>query len=222
MTTATMPNPATATAAGVYAQYGCGLCAPDGWLNFDASPTLRLQRVWGVGRVVPGPRFPANARYGDIVKGLPLPDASCAGVYCSHTLEHLSYEDGRAALRNSLRLLRPGGTFRFVLPDLRMMAEHYVASRGDPEAAVRFMQGTLLGEQRRRRGVGGLVRAWVGNADHRWMWDYESMAHELRRVGFADVRRAAFGDSADPMFARVEEAGRWEDALGVECRRPQA
>ncbi|MCI5142460.1 MAG: methyltransferase type 11, partial [Candidatus Electrothrix sp. ATG1] len=28
-----------------FIHYGCGLSAPESWLNFDASPTLRLQRI---------------------------------------------------------------------------------------------------------------------------------------------------------------------------------
>ena len=80
----------------LYVQYGCGLSAPKEWVNFDVSPTLRLQKIPVVGnwlkkssKVV----FPSNVLYGDIVKGLPVADNSCDGVYCSHTLEHLSLED---------------------------------------------------------------------------------------------------------------------------------
>ena len=214
-------RPAGSATAGLYVQYGCGLCAPAGWANFDVSPTLRLQRLPLVGKVVPGPKFPPDARYGDVVKGLPVPDASVDAAYCSHTLEHLSLDDARTALRNTLRVLKPGGTFRFVLPDLRFLAEQYVASRS-PDAAIAFMEGSYLGERRRPRGLGGLARAWVGNSDHRWMWDYESMERELVRAGFAAVRRAACGDSPDPMFAAVEDPARWENCLGVDCRRPAA
>ena len=28
-----------------YVQYGCGFSAPEQWLNFDASPTLRFERL---------------------------------------------------------------------------------------------------------------------------------------------------------------------------------
>ena len=219
MTETPPPQSASPTAAvGTYVQYGCGLCAPAGWINFDVSPTLRLQKVPLMGKVIPGPKFPENAQYGDIVRGLPVPDASCTAVYCSHTLEHLSFEDAKLALRNSLRILQPGGTFRFVLPDLRYMAEKYLASRS-PDAANAFLGETLLGQSRRVRGLTGLARAWIGNADHRWMWDYESMSHELAAAGFVDIRRAQAGDSGDPMFDRVEDPDRWTNSLGVNCRR---
>src|SRR5688500_9781215 len=116
--------------SGQYVQYGCGLCAPEGWLNFDASPTLRIQRVPGLGLIGRkfGPVFPPQVRYGAICRGLPVAEKSCDGVYCSHVLAHLSLEDCRAALKNTYRILRPGGTFRLVLPDLRVTVEEYLAS----------------------------------------------------------------------------------------------
>jgi hypothetical protein len=36
-----------------FTQFGCGLCAPPTWLNFDASPAMRLQRLPAIGNLVP-------------------------------------------------------------------------------------------------------------------------------------------------------------------------
>jgi len=84
---------------------------PRDGLNFDASPTLRVQRLPLAGflRVPGGPVFPANVRYGDIVKGLPVEATSCRAVYCSHVLEHLSLSDFRLALANTKAVLAEGG-----------------------------------------------------------------------------------------------------------------
>ena len=30
----------------IYVQYGCGLCAPKEWVNFDVSPTLRKKNSY--------------------------------------------------------------------------------------------------------------------------------------------------------------------------------
>jgi hypothetical protein len=205
----------------LYVQYGCGLCAPTGWENFDVSPTLRLQKIPLLGRLLTraGPTFPKNVRYGDIVRGLPISAGSCAVIYCSHVLEHLSLADFRTALRRTLEYLRPGGVFRFVLPDLEKLAGDYVSS-SDVRASITFMQETYLGHLTRQRGVGGALRAWLGNSEHLWMWDFKAMSAELVESGFGDIRRAQFGDSADPRFREVEDPGRWHGQLGVECRRP--
>ena len=56
--------------SGLYVQYGCGFSAPEGWKNFDASPTLQFERLPVIGRLFTknASRFPENVRYGDIVK----------------------------------------------------------------------------------------------------------------------------------------------------------
>ena len=204
-----------------YAQYGCGLCAPPDWRNFDTSPTLRLQKLPLIGRRVRNlgnEPFPKNVEFGDIVRGLPLSAGSCKAVYCSHVLEHLALDDFRVALKNTHSYLEEGGVFRFALPDLEKLAKDYLAS-DSPDAAATFMEETYLGKKTRTRGFNGFVRQYVGNSAHLWMWDYKGMAAELGRAGFRQIRRAEFGDSNDTHFAEVEELHRWQDCLGMECTK---
>src|SRR5437870_12219189 len=113
---------------GYRVQYGCGLNAPLGWKNFDASPTLRFERLPLLGRQYTKNerRFPDNIEYGDIVKGIPLPKHSCEAIYASHVLEHLSLRDFRVALGNTYDLLADGGVFRAVIPDLEILARRYL------------------------------------------------------------------------------------------------
>ena len=209
---------------GYYLQYGCGWDAPDGWLNFDASPTLRMERIPAVGKALSAllkrnaAPFPDNVRYGDIVKGLPIAEQSCRGIYCSHVLEHLPLDDFRIALGNTRRLLKSGGIFRLVLPDLAFYIREY-QSVSSPTAALDFMRSSGLGEQHRNRGIMGLTQEILGTSRHRWMWDYPSIEAELRRAEFACIRPAELGDSADPKFSEVERLERWENCLGVECKR---
>jgi len=203
-----------------YVQFGCGWSAPDGWLNFDASPTLRFERLPVVGRLYTrnAKRFPANVIYGDIVRGLPLTENSCQGMYCSHVLEHLALGDLDRALKNVHRYLKPGGTFRIVVPDLAHLARTYVDSR-DPLAAHRFMEETYLGMKERPRGVAGFLRTWLGNSAHLWMWDEPALGARLANHGFREVRRAAFSDAEDVRFREVEDAGRFAGALAMQCRK---
>ncbi|MCL1926176.1 MAG: methyltransferase domain-containing protein [Syntrophorhabdaceae bacterium] len=203
---------------GLYVQYGCGWCTPEEWLNFDASPTLRLEKIPGIGRFIkrnPKP-FPPNVRYGDILLGLPVNPNSCKGVYCSHVLEHFSHEDLKIALRNTHALLAEEGRFRFVLPDLRYYAVRYMDDYS-AVSACEFMKGTGLGQWRRGKKLGEFLAEWLGNTRHRWMWDFASMQAELADAGFRNIRKAFFNDSEDPMFLRVEEKERWENCLGFEC-----
>lgn len=154
-----------------YVQYGCAWCAPATWTNFDSSPTLRFERLPIIGRFYTknGKRFPENVRYGDIVRGLPIAQGSCRGVYCSHVLEHLALDDFHVALKNTYSYLEPGGVFRFVLPDLEQLARAYLNDQ-DSEAALRFIQDTYLGTKHRARGLQGMVVHSLGNSAHMWLW----------------------------------------------------
>lgn len=203
-------------------QIGAGLDGPPSWTNVDASPTLRLQRLPVVGGVLKHmvkPSFSPSVVYGDVVRGLRLPSGSVRVVYSSHVLEHLAFDDLLVALVEIHRVLAPGGVFRSVLPDLDCDVQRFLRTDTEDRASE-FMRATLLGLERRERGAGSAFRAWLGNSRHLWMWDYRSMAHRLAQAGFADVRQARFGDSADPSFAEVEKPERWDDAFGFECRKP--
>lgn len=202
-----------------YIHFGCGFCAPKSWRNFDASLTARFERIPIIGKLYTKnkSRFPENVEYGNIVKGLPIQRSTATLVYCSHILEHLSREDFRKALKNVYSLLKEEGIFRFVLPDLEYLAREYI-NDFQPDAALKFMKNTRLGQEK-RLGLKGIIFAWLGNNQHLWMWDYRSIAQELKSAGFRDIRRAQLGDFSNELFNEVEGKGQWEKCIGVECRK---
>lgn len=205
-----------------YVQYGCGWSAPKEWTNFDSSLTLQWERIPLLGRYTKNShRFPPNVRPGDIVRGLPIPEDSCQGIYACHVLEHLTLEDFRKALQNTHALLRRGGIFRLVLPDLESSAREYLMrlGRGDPSANAFFLRETTLGCEQRERGLIGLVRRLLNTSTHLWMWDEIALTQALQEQGFVRIRRCSFGDCEDSMFSLVEERGRFENAVAMEARR---
>jgi len=211
--------------ADFYVQYGCGTSAPSGWLNFDASPRLRLESVPGVRRLM-GARalFPPSVQYGDIIAGLPLKAGSAKGLFCSHVLEHLFRDDVPVALRNSFNVLRPGGIFRLVVPDLGWRTDQYISNRGDPDAAEVLHHQLHLRPRERANGVVGKARAAFGLSMHQWMYDEPLLTKLLAEAGFVSIRRASFGDCEDPYFALVEEERRFVDdghpELALQCYKP--
>lgn len=205
-----------------YVQYGCGLSAPKEWINFDVSPTLRIQKMPILGTLLKNrlnTNFPSNVLYGNIIEGLPIAPNSCDGLYCSHTLEHLSLMDFRKALANSFAILKEGGTFRCIVPDLEHAARLYISEldKGSATASVVFMESTLLGVKNRPRGIKGLIRSFFGNSNHLWMWDFTSLSKELQNACFSQIRACKFNDCKDDMFKHVESAGRFEHAVAIEC-----
>lgn len=209
--------------ANLNVHYGCGVTAPDNWLNFDATPTLRIQKIPFIGKLLAqglkNLTFPDNIAYGDIIKGLPVPDNSCKAVYCSHVLEHLSRNDCVTAIQNTYRLLQHGGIFRCVLPDLEKYVQTYLQHKqaGNKAAADIFMETSCLGYYERSKDFKSRLIQAYGNSSHLWMWDEVSLKEVLTKVGFTSIRRCEMGDSIDPVFNTIEDPTRFVDHLAFEC-----
>jgi predicted SAM-dependent methyltransferase len=65
-----------------------------------------------------------NADYRCDVRALPFANESFDIAYSSHTLEHFPREGVSAVLDEWLRILKPGGELRLVVPDLAFAAKH--------------------------------------------------------------------------------------------------
>ncbi len=133
---------------------GCGetySVAPE-WLNIDVR---RLRSA------------PSNMAQYQLGLGIPFADQSFDGVYHSHILEHFPREHALPFLRECLRVLRPGGVLRVVVPNLEGLLRQYAstldeARGGKPGAESRllWMQVELLDQLTRNRSGGLMGPAW--------------------------------------------------------------
>src|SRR5271169_5830573 len=100
---------------------GCGRHTKPGWVNID---------IWPNPQEAPSEKDVTTINY-DLTRGLPLADNTCAEIYSSHFLEHLSAFEGAHLLGDCYRVLRQGGRLRTCLPDFSRLAHAYV--NGDAE-----------------------------------------------------------------------------------------
>lgn len=179
---------------------GCGDVTPDGWLNVDAAlgarlaklpPLRRLLRALGAFRLDWSPDILIH----DLRRPFPWPDASAEAIYSSHTLEHLTREQGQRFLRECARVLVPGGVVRIMVPDLGVLLSDYEKGA---------FPATELVE---RLGVGyehpsdGRLKALVApyfRHPHRCMYDAESLLDAMRNAGL-EARVHA------PFLSRIED-----------------
>src|SRR3989304_3714321 len=126
---------------------GCGLAVVPGWVNVDGSlnalvATLPpfLHRL--AYRLTGANRYYSEIEYcrllsehhfvhHDLTYGLPLSDGVADFVYSSHFLEHLSRKDAVQLLRESYRILKPGGTLRISVPDLEYAVLLYTVGKNE-------------------------------------------------------------------------------------------
>ena len=65
-----------------------------------------------------GDKFPKEVIYGDITKKPLCQPGEADNIFCSHTLEHMAFEEMKTALSNIYTMLKPGGCFRLIVPSL--------------------------------------------------------------------------------------------------------
>ena len=145
---------------------GCGPQARSGWTNVD----IELN---------PGVDFVLDVR-----RGLPFRDATY--IYAEHFLEHLSYDEGIAFLRECRRVLRADGVLRLSTPNLEWV--WLTQYRQNGTVADCF-------------AINKAFRGW----GHQFLYNYDALTTTLRAVGFADIQQCRYGESADPALQNLEQ-----------------
>lgn len=99
-------------------------------------------------------------------------DCSIPHIYASHMLEYLDDAEAMTMLRESHRVLVPGGTIQIAVPDFEAIAEVY------KQTGV-VLIGPLFG--RMKKG-----REWIY---HKTAFDFRRLRDALLMAGFGSIRK---------------------------------
>ena len=174
---------------------GCGRTPTKGWRNFDNSYSVRLGKIPFLPLLLfkSGLLLPAQYDYlqftrehdiefADILKGLPLGNATAEVLYSSHVLEHLDQNEVEVYLREARRVLCPGGILRLVVPDLKMIISKY----NENHDADAFVSEIYLSQLRPRTFTQRIRAIVVGSRIHQWAYDGNSLSDLLLKNGFTE------------------------------------
>jgi predicted SAM-dependent methyltransferase len=194
---------------------GCGTSGIAGWCNIDNSPTVLLSRI-PLGRWLFGtPAWPPDVHRIDAVHGIPFPDSTVSYIYSSHMLQGLIYEDSLLLIKESFRVLRPGGVLRIAVPDLARMIEDYL-SDNDVLASHKLMRrlsfksSAMRDLLRKRRGY---------QQSYRQLFDRRSLKHLFNEGGFQNPEVCGFRESRIPEIDAIELQQRRKESLYVEASK---
>lgn len=163
---------------------GCGSKIKKAWINIDLSPQADISL--------------------DVREPLPFLENSCSIIYSEHFLEHLDYpEHVDSFLTECYRILEPEGLFSVGVPDTewpiaeynRQMSEGYfeiAKERWHPEWCQTEMEH--------------INYHFRQNDEHRFAYDFKTLAHALSRAGFQKIKRREFDpdlDSEDRKFGTL-------------------
>jgi predicted SAM-dependent methyltransferase len=153
---------------------GCGPNCKPGWINIDifdshADLSLDLRERW------------------------PFADASVSHVYSEHVFEHFELPDEVPHfLSEARRVLRPDGIFDVGVPDTEWPLDAY----RDPDNPYWQLAKTTHPAWCETR-MDHINYHFRQGREHKYAWDYETLARALQKSGFTEVTRREFDPALD-------------------------
>jgi len=174
--------------------WGCGEHLGQGWINSDVKGEAGVDLV------------------ADIRRGLPLAADSVDCAASIHALPELSWPEQIPALGELLRVLRPDGALRLVLPDFDRAIDAYRGGDDDyfevPPEEARSPGGRFLAHS-----------LWFGYT--RTLFTADHVAELLTTAGFDRVEVCPFGRTASPFGSIVALDNRPRESMCIEARKPR-
>jgi predicted SAM-dependent methyltransferase len=130
--------------------------------------------------------------YWDLRRGLPFANNTVSRIYSSHLFEHLTFADGQRLMVESLRALRPQGSFSICVPNAALYISSYVERSTLP--GDYFGWGPAFNSTTPIDAVNYIAYM---DGHHKYMFDEDNLVRRLELAGYADVRSREFDPSID-------------------------
>lgn len=183
--------------------FGAGGGGREGWVNVDG-----FQQP-GVNCLLDG-RGP-----------MPFEDGSVRGFYTEHFFEHLPYPDSALTfLRECHRVMESGATLRLIVPDGGAYLHAYCQEGWEALSITRPLDGLRNDPYGRSYNTKMelINEVFRQGEEHKFAYDYETLAELFKKAGFENVRRGKFGESSQPELL-LDFPRRASESLYVEAVR---
>ena len=186
---------------------GCGANHLAGWLNTELCPH---------GREI----------FLDATRAFPFPSGAFAYVYSEHMIEHISYAQARAMVRECFRVLEPGGVIRLVTPNLAFLAT-LLERELTPfqNAYIDYSVRQYAIEDGAGSGVhvfNHFMRAW----GHQFIYDQATLNRLVGEAGFVEVTAGSLAESRHAALQGIAKVDRMPagflaaESIVVEAQKP--
>ena len=112
----------------------------------------------------------------DITKPLPIEDNTAEEIFSCATLEHLTFHQAVALLKEFSRIMQPGATLTIAVPDLKSVCTAYASGMMDFRLANQYLYGAQSDEY----------------DFHKICFDFDNMKVLLEWIGFTNVAQVEY------------------------------
>lgn len=154
-------------------QLGAGFHNPAGWLNSDLMPRSH------------------DTIFLDITRTFPFGDNTFDAILCEHLIEHVPYPEARHAVRECLRVLRPGGHLRVSTPDLLQLLGLYTSRPSDIQKEYSHWITSTFVPYAPEPAPCFVINNAFRNWGHQFLFDEKTLMALLRLQGFTNISRQA-------------------------------
>ena len=162
---------------------GCGTDYKDGWINVDNNSDDNIKKLdlnW------------------DLTNPLPYKKNSMDFIFNEHFLEHLTVEEGQNAIKDFMRVLKPGGVLRIAMPDLEVVVNDYSNIPLEKNPVIKRFNIDFV---RTRAEWLNMSFRWWG---HKWLYDWEELERRLQEAGCKKIKRQKLKQSSHPELRNLE------------------
>lgn len=141
---------------------GCGTDYKEGWINIDNNSDNNIKKLdlnW------------------DLRNPLPFKDNSVDYIFNEHFIEHLTVEEGQVAIKDAMRVLKPGGVMRIATPDLEVTVDKYLNLPLNKDPTIKTFRMDFI--KTRAERINMAFRYW----GHKWLYDWEELERRLSEAG---------------------------------------
>lgn len=162
---------------------GCGTDYKKGWINIDNNSDENITKLdlnW------------------DLRNPLPFADESVDYIFNEHFIEHLTVDEGKAAVQDFMRVLKPGGVLRMATPDLEVTVDKYINLPLSKDPTIRRFGLEFIKTRAERLNIS--FRWW----GHKWLYDWEELSRRIEEAGFSNFKRCSINKSEHQALRKLE------------------
>lgn len=169
---------------------GCGSRPLNGWLNSNFYPrSLKILHL-------------------DATQTFPFKDHSFDYIFSEHMIEHITYPQGEAMLKECFRVLKPGGKIRLSTPDFQFLVDLYQAELSPHQSAykkwmIEWMNSRSPNEAPFEGGV-FIINNFMKDWGHQFIYDEKTLRFALQQAGFSEISGRPLNESPDEVFNKLE------------------